>query len=674
MSEIRNQSKSNESILTIKRLHAGLEEARLSWYPKEINIKYEAEDYFCDDFIIDIAAGTHHCLALSKSGRLYAWGSNSYGQLGLGDTKNRISPVVVEHLNHVKVTHISCGDQHSACIDTDRNLVKNLPETIKLISCGTNHVLAVDEDDNVYSWGNSDDGKLGFVESVNAYTPKKLPFFLPKNTSILQVLACKNHSVVLSNKGFVFAWGLYSCLSSMENLSKPTNIQGILLETGLNNVMVRQIFAGDAFTGIMTVENKLVLLGTLDKKFYLNLNSETLLDIKTYNSPVIYELGFRPKTITADWFHFQKQQNTAECNIIEVEWAINDIIPDKSQKKIAAISRETLERKKDGVTAKNQDYESYSVYSTINNSYIKLMYLVSYMNNNSAPNISMLQSYLKSTISYEELLNYISDFNLECKTVFEEILRLSTVYQSIDKKNKQFTLIYNALTVIDNMPPKIYDVNASQTLQSLQETYLLEQIVRMQYLQPSYLLTILDTTSSLNTIYLTCSYINSLYNFDGNKAGIYALLRYIALSEVQYYTETDLESLFMCEESAFRILLVDFLFRNSTEVKKILNPLICISNQSTTSLLKTLLDLDLGIASNDYLIWACNFEEFQSKVNMLEKSQNNKRNTPPKNDSSSAQNVELDYDNKIESESVFFVSDITLLDAISDSKKYKLSL
>jgi alpha-tubulin suppressor-like RCC1 family protein len=42
-----------------------------------------------------IAAGGWHSLALTESGEVYAWGSNGHGQLGLGDTNNRLTPTEV---------------------------------------------------------------------------------------------------------------------------------------------------------------------------------------------------------------------------------------------------------------------------------------------------------------------------------------------------------------------------------------------------------------------------------------------------------------------------------------------------------------------------------------------------------------------------------------------------
>lgn len=48
-------------------------------------------DYFINNNIVieDIASGFAHNLALSKDGRVYSWGMNANGQLGLGDIINR---------------------------------------------------------------------------------------------------------------------------------------------------------------------------------------------------------------------------------------------------------------------------------------------------------------------------------------------------------------------------------------------------------------------------------------------------------------------------------------------------------------------------------------------------------------------------------------------------------
>lgn len=42
-----------------------------------------------------VVSGYGHCLALTDEGLLYAWGANTYGQLGTGNKSNHLSPVPI---------------------------------------------------------------------------------------------------------------------------------------------------------------------------------------------------------------------------------------------------------------------------------------------------------------------------------------------------------------------------------------------------------------------------------------------------------------------------------------------------------------------------------------------------------------------------------------------------
>lgn len=46
---------------------------------------------------VAVDAGHHHVLAASKSGEVYCWGANDYGQLGLGDLEDRNAPHALLH-------------------------------------------------------------------------------------------------------------------------------------------------------------------------------------------------------------------------------------------------------------------------------------------------------------------------------------------------------------------------------------------------------------------------------------------------------------------------------------------------------------------------------------------------------------------------------------------------
>ena len=64
-----------------------------------------------------ISAGLNHSLALTESGRVYVWGSNEYGQLGVPGDEPRALPVPVGGLPRgLRVTGVSAGSTHSHVI------------------------------------------------------------------------------------------------------------------------------------------------------------------------------------------------------------------------------------------------------------------------------------------------------------------------------------------------------------------------------------------------------------------------------------------------------------------------------------------------------------------------------------------------------------------------------
>jgi len=67
--------------------------------------------------IVVITTGGRHSVALKNDGIVWAWGSNEFGQLGIGITgpSNRVSPAQVIGLTEVSA--IAAGSIHSLAID-----------------------------------------------------------------------------------------------------------------------------------------------------------------------------------------------------------------------------------------------------------------------------------------------------------------------------------------------------------------------------------------------------------------------------------------------------------------------------------------------------------------------------------------------------------------------------
>ena len=84
-------------------------------------------------------------LAIDETGKLYAWGRNSYGQLGDGTTTNKLS--MIQIIEDTKFVEVSAGIQH---------------------------VLAIDEEGNLWAWGVNNNGQLGDGTTNNTTTPIKV--------------------------------------------------------------------------------------------------------------------------------------------------------------------------------------------------------------------------------------------------------------------------------------------------------------------------------------------------------------------------------------------------------------------------------------------------------------------------------------------------------------------
>ncbi|XP_039287848.1 E3 ubiquitin-protein ligase HERC2 [Nilaparvata lugens] len=63
--------------------------------------------------VINVAVGALHCLAVTESGAVYAWGDNDHGQQGNGTTLVNRKPSQVPVYGDVKLNRVACGSSHS---------------------------------------------------------------------------------------------------------------------------------------------------------------------------------------------------------------------------------------------------------------------------------------------------------------------------------------------------------------------------------------------------------------------------------------------------------------------------------------------------------------------------------------------------------------------------------
>jgi alpha-tubulin suppressor-like RCC1 family protein len=125
--------------------------------------------------VATLASGGNHSLALRSDGTVWAWGSNSQGQLGDGTDTDRLTPVQVPGLTDF--TALAAGDAHS---------------------------LAVRRDGAVWAWGSNFYGQLG-DGTTSLY--RLAPAQVSRLTNITALAAGSTRSLALRSDGTLSAWG-----------------------------------------------------------------------------------------------------------------------------------------------------------------------------------------------------------------------------------------------------------------------------------------------------------------------------------------------------------------------------------------------------------------------------------------------------------------------------------
>ena len=131
-----------------------------------------------------VAAANIHPIALGDDGTVWSWGFNGDGQLGNGSFGgNTTSPSRVQ-------VRLSTGEL--------------TPLTgVKAIAGGAGHGLALKEDKTVWSWGSNSHGQLGDGTIDDECTAHAIAGL----TNIKAIAAGRHHALALTEGGAVFAWG-----------------------------------------------------------------------------------------------------------------------------------------------------------------------------------------------------------------------------------------------------------------------------------------------------------------------------------------------------------------------------------------------------------------------------------------------------------------------------------
>lgn len=181
----------------------------------------------CGKGVIDIMSGKYndpHVVALTKDGKVYAWGNNKKGQCGIGSNSQ---------------------------IVTEPTLVP-LEEPIQQLACGGFYTLALSRVGNIYSWGTNGCGVCG--SAIESYsTPVKVP-----NLNNMISIACGlSHALALNTNGQVYTWGNNPWV---QNTANDDVLAPALIET-LNSVRIKRIACGPFHSLLLAYDGTIYSFG-----------------------------------------------------------------------------------------------------------------------------------------------------------------------------------------------------------------------------------------------------------------------------------------------------------------------------------------------------------------------------------------------------------------------------
>lgn len=184
-------------------------------------------------------AASWHTLALTEDGQVYAWGRNTFGQLGngrFGVEAKELSPVRVQRVT--EVVAVAAGWDHSLALTREGKvyawgsrahgqLGDGVRETgrpaavpqpvpgltgIVAIAAGGQHSLALRRDGALFAWGSNWNGQLGnggLKAGTHSAVPQPVlgPDGKAPLSNVTAIAAGGLHSVAASRDGQIYAWG-----------------------------------------------------------------------------------------------------------------------------------------------------------------------------------------------------------------------------------------------------------------------------------------------------------------------------------------------------------------------------------------------------------------------------------------------------------------------------------
>ncbi len=224
-----------------------------------------------------VSCGYEHTVIIDMNNEVWSFGSNEFGQLGLGDNTDRNTPtkiISVDTRSGITAKSVSCGKYYTMIIDMNNNVwafgfnkygilgLGNdvnilIPEKIngvtsaKYISCGDFHTVIIDMNNDIFSFGYNTFGQLGLGDNMERNTPTKIPNIFGKSVS------CGSyHTVIIdmNDESWSFGRNNFGQLGVGDNMERNT-------PTKIPNIFAKSVSCGEFHTVIININNDILSFG-----------------------------------------------------------------------------------------------------------------------------------------------------------------------------------------------------------------------------------------------------------------------------------------------------------------------------------------------------------------------------------------------------------------------------
>jgi alpha-tubulin suppressor-like RCC1 family protein len=201
----------------------------LSLLPSPLSLPHRFHslpDLYADGGFTDFAAGEHHNLVLTKKSRIFVWGRNEDGQLGLGHDADVPVPTLLPNPDEKIPARVYCGAHFSVILTDDGSVFTmgyndkgqlgygkphqsnsvpkkvEIPEPVEEVTCVWSSVLVITRSRKIYGWGNNGDLQIQLDVHPLVLSPTAVPSF----DGYVSYAGGINHVMGLRD-GSVYTWG-----------------------------------------------------------------------------------------------------------------------------------------------------------------------------------------------------------------------------------------------------------------------------------------------------------------------------------------------------------------------------------------------------------------------------------------------------------------------------------